>query len=213
MLGSFNCHMGRTEDDVFNAVAGILHKHRPRALAIQEGWPYRPAFGDLPGYHPLGFNPSGTGFLIRNDIKASRLQLVPLGDNPWTFREREHVPRQMPVVLLNNRQWFASIHAVPYALGGERLAEYQEGSRRIVRWSTAHKLRQQILIGDWNKLPTEHGDYTPSWVAGQIGASMWHTREVVYPLTRRCKVTDLQVLDEGGSDHPLILITVRKAAS
>jgi endonuclease/exonuclease/phosphatase family protein len=213
MLGSFNCHMGRPEDLVYDAVAGILHQHHPRALAIQEGWPYLHVFNDLPGYHPLGFNPSGTGILVRDDVRHTRLQLVPLGDQPWTFRGNVHVPRQMPVVLLNNRQWFASIHGVPYALGDERLAEYQEGSRRIVAWSNAHAGRPQILIGDWNKLPSEEGKFTPDWVAGQIGGNTWRTREVVFPITRGCNVTQLEVLDEGGSDHPLILITVRKAPS
>ena len=212
MLGSFNCHMGRPEDQVYDAVNGILTKHHPRALSIQEGWPYLPAFNDLAGYHAIGFNPSGTGILVRDDVHHSRLQLVSLGDNPWTFRDREHVPRKMPVVRLANQLWFASIHAVPYAMGRERLAEYQEGSRRIVRWSNNHKQRQQVLIGDWNKLPTETGPFTPDWVAGQIGGTWWRTREVCFPITRNCKlVDDPQVLDEGGSDHPLILITVRKA--
>lgn len=215
--GSFNCKMGRPRDEVRTAVRDIVTGHQLDFLLLQEAAPYADVLKTIGGYRlVLPVDKCGTAILVRNGVDASRATVRTLGTRGWLYRLRWHPRRAMPTALLDGWLRVASVHMVPAPdKSPARRTQYNIGAQEIVAWADAREGYAMLLGGDWQLPSVNRSEYGPQWIAGhtRMPLGIWHVPgRVDYALARRCLLTDVQALDEGGSDHDLILFTVHRAA-
>jgi hypothetical protein len=219
--GTLNCKAGRDPRDVKIAVSGILADHDLDFLLVQESAGYVAKLATIPGYRLIIHDVCGTGILARELVEAKFAHVAPLGILRWPFAKggrpvRWHPRRALCAVLLDGWLHAASIHCVPDPDHNLiRRREYNVGMRRLVRWANNRQGHPLVIAGDWNKPGRDTATHSPQWVAEQIGAELeFIPGHVDYPMWRKCDVDGLRAVDEGGSDHALVLFTVtRKAAS
>jgi len=218
--GTFNCKAGRPASDVKVAVSGILADHRLDFLLLQEANHYVVKMSVIPGFSVIVHDECGTAILVRNGVEAKFAHVAPLGILRWPFAKagrpvRWHVRRALCAVLLDGWLHAASIHCVPDPDHNLiRRREYNVGMRRLVRWANNRPGYPLLIAGDWNKPGRNAAVHSPQWVAERIGADLeFIPGHVDYPMWRKCDVRSLRAVDEGGSDHALILFTVTRKAT
>lgn len=215
--GLFNCHAGRPPRLVKAAVQAILEKHEPHFLLLQECTGYATLLSVIPGWRLVLNDECGTAVMVRDNTEAKFAHLYRLGFLPWPFSlggrpVKLHPRRALVSVVVGGWLRVASVHMVPAPDHSQvREIAYNTGCRRLVRWSRDHMRYPQLIGGDWNKPARRTGPNTPSDVARQIGADVRYVEgHVDYVLARKCVVTNLRALPEGGSDHELILFYVHR---
>lgn len=209
--GSFNCHAGRDPFAVRKAVIGILARHELDFLALQEADGYTGVLKGLPGYRLVEPTKSGEALLVRDGALIQGATSYRLGFRPWFYGRKMHPARVMSTAVLDGWLRVGSVHPVPKP-GPRRFSAYAANMRRLARFANDHPNRPLVYVGDWNKLPTRNGPSTPSQLAHDTGASIYGPEGALldYTIARKCTVTDARLLDEGGSDHPLLIFTVKE---
>lgn len=216
--GLFNCRAGRNPRLVKAAVQQIIDDHPDlQFLLLQEAQAYVVLLSLIPGWRVIMHDECGTAVMVRNDVEAKFAHTYRLGFLRWPFSlggrpVRWHPRRALVSVVIGGWLRVASIHMVPAPENSmAREIAYDTGCRRLIRWARAHERRPLVIGGDWNKPARRTGANTPSWVAKTIGADVrFIAGHVDYVLARKCTVSNLRALPEGGSDHELILFTVHR---
>jgi hypothetical protein len=209
---SFNCKEGRGAGVIADSVYRILVKHRPLVATLQETRHSIEAITKKvgPEFVVVGFDICGTALLVQRDVAFRSARRILLGTESWTFHGNEQPRRAIEeAIVLGYRVGSVHMVASPHD-NGEREQQYNIGIDRAERYLQAHPRIPDLWIGDWNKTARgEEGSHTPEALARRVGATLYPNHEVVYPMTRGCTTT-MSVLNEGGSDHPLLVGTARR---
>ena len=116
----------------------------------------------------------------------------------------------------------ASVHAPPAVdfvngkpVGGDaRVKSYQSLMQQLAKAANRvegnHPDLALLYGGDWNEPTGTHGPGSPHWLAQQAGMKMNSKRPIDWEMARGCKVTDMRVGKNFGSDHKLIMFTVSR---
>lgn len=219
--GIYNCHQGRHPRELKAEMIRLLVEQHPDFLLLQEANTYTAQLSTLPGYRLAASDQCGTALLVRHDVETKWANTHRLGFVPWLFTAKAgrplslHPRRAISYAVLDGWLDAASIHCVPSPLSPLRSPAYNQGMRRMVKWANGRPRRPLLIGGDWNKSHSNPGVYSPSWLAAQIGAEIHPVagRRIDFPMTRRCTVSNLRAAGAYGSDHELILFTVKKEAS
>lgn len=214
---TFNCHQGRDPVEVRRAVEAFCKDHMLHIVALQEANQFIDELRKIPRWKVVGWDECGTAIMARKYLQVDHVEVVPVGTDTWPFkRDHNHPVRKMIVCVVEGWLRFNSVHYVPSPdTNPKRQEQYKLGCEMNADWLNKHPFLPLCQAGDWNKVASDRGPATPAWVAEQasrpgVPAVLWGTHSVTFPMTRKVRLSNLRVVNEGGSDHPLILFTLHK---
>jgi len=203
-IALYNCHSGRPKDDVRSAVQSIMSKHEVDAMLIQESQHYVPELSSLAGCRMVAHHESGTGLLVRDGIEVSHIVVLPIGTR-WWFRDHRMPRRAICWAVLDDKVRLGSYHGPANVFRMMNRIAQQIGLAKAARWLNRRTALAYAMGGDWNDTldSTVVARFARATKSNLIAAGHFD-----YVAVRKCRVTHVRKLDEGGSDHPLVLFTL-----
>lgn len=230
--GTWNAEHKRDPRTVARQARHMLRLHDLDFLLVEEAQGYWRAFGRIRGYDTIverGLGETDNVILVRHALAHGpgfAHQVTTHGfwlGGRWTREKyvttvvvagwaRLTVGHQTPWVRWRNGQITASRH-LPFLV-----RTYKQHDRRLIAWYR-HRRREQVLAEDWNAENTWRGDWTPAWLAVQLGMRVHapnastharHQHPIDYPMGRGLAITNVHRIGRYGSDHHAVLFTLHR---
>lgn len=203
-IGILNVHEGRDRATAAKAVAEIMARHELDAMLLQESGPYLDRLATLPGVRLAAFDRTcGTSILVREGLEVSHVVVLPIGPR-WRFRGHWKPRRAVCAAVLDNRLRVVTYHGPAVVQNPINRAAQRLGLRRLVRWLNRRPALPLLMGGDWND---GIGSPVVEQFAHEVGGTLHPGHRIDFAMSRRCEISNVRVLEEGGSDHRLVLLT------
>lgn len=221
---TYNCEIGRNPQVVKKTVADFAKKGDLDFMQLQEISGYHKELRSIPGYRLITFPGSKdhgeTGVLVKKELLAQYPKSIEAATGWTNVHGGPAQPRASTSVKLAGWLRVASIHAPPgidwkngHAVGGsDRVKSYQSLTARLAAHANRVQSRGVAVLfgGDWNEGARTGGPGSPSWLAAQAGLKKHATGGIDWEMSSGCKVSNVKVGANGGSDHRIVTFTVSR---
>lgn len=221
-------HYTRTPTQVLTFLREVCSTRRPAFLLLQEAAGYLEVLRTIPGYDLLAFPGSpdhgDNAILIRGDVDHGPGWPLDVSGTWRTVRGGRSHARTPLTVELNGWLRVCCVHPPPsvrWRAGApvgpvQRIRVYRTITRRLLTFALhmeAGAPAESLLIGgDWNGRRSDRGPWSASWLADKAGLVKHGGGRIDWVMTRHATVSDIVVdhHDNGGSDHPIVYLTVHR---
>ncbi|MBN8232739.1 endonuclease/exonuclease/phosphatase family protein [Corallococcus macrosporus] len=231
---TYNVERDRNPKDVQQWLGKFAKSNDLDFVQLQEINGYHKALEKIPGYHLVTFpgakDHGETGILVKDGLMEKQALSIQGEGGGWdTVRGGHAPPRAATAVQLAGWLKVVSAHQPPSVdwnskgqmIGPpKRVSTYKSLSEKLLAFAKRQLERnpdQALLIGgDWNEPASTKGKFSPGWIAQQAGMkthggveSHGHGK-IDYAMSAGCQVSNVRAGPTGGSDHNIVMFTVRR---
>ena len=177
-----------------------------RPLANLDGW----RLIDADGWVDAG----DSAFLVRDGVRVGSWRAIRMTRRWWGRRlAKWRAPRTMPTARVSWLRLLA-VHMPPRPVDPRNAGAYAEQAGEIIRWARRRpRWRPRAAVGDFNAAVRDSKFINgPAYIAAQIDGTIHpQLQGIDLAITRNCRVIHVKKpSDNGGSDHPFIIVTVAR---